>query len=60
MLWCFGGVAVLLVLLGLAALTIRPLRVARGLRPLPLLRGCLAISCLLLAAGCIGVGLLLP
>ncbi len=58
MLWCFGSVAVLMALLGVAALTVRPLRLAGQIHPLQLLRGCLALVCLLMALGLAGMGLL--
>jgi len=60
MLWCFGSVALLLALLATAVLTIRPLRLLGRLRLLPLLRGCLALGCLLLALAALALGLLLP
>ncbi len=60
MLWCFGSVAVLLMAVALAALTVRPLRLAGQIHPLQLLRGCLALTCLLLALGFIALGMLLP
>ena len=60
MLWCLGSVALMSLLLGLAALTVRPLRLARRLHPAGLLRGCLALGCLLVALGVFALGLLLP
>jgi len=59
MVWCFGSVALLLVLLGLMALTSHPLRLIAKLKPILLLRGCLALSCLALALGFIALALLL-
>ena len=56
MFWCLTSVAILLVLLALAALTLHPLRMR-----LPqlgfLLRGCLAIMFLIAASGVVGLTL---
>jgi hypothetical protein len=56
MLWCLTSVALMFVLMALAALTFRPLRMR-----LPqigfLLRGCLALLFLLTASGIVGLAL---
>lgn len=54
---CLIGAAVLLALLGLAALRVQP-RHLRHLGPGPLLRGCAALVLLLLAASLVGLALL--
>ena len=55
MLWCFTGAAIILALLGLAALTARPR--LPPIRPLLLLRGCAALLFLLAAAGLLALAL---
>lgn len=52
MLWCFGSIAVLCMLLALLALTVRLPRLSRP-HPIRLLRGCTALLCLLIAAGAV-------
>ena len=58
MLWCLASGAVVLLLLGLAALKVHPGRLLTILRPGLLLRGCLAMLCLLMALGLAGLALL--
>lgn len=48
--WCFGSVALLFGLLALTALTMRLPRLPRP-QPIRLLRGCVALACLLIAIG---------
>ncbi len=59
MLWCFGSAALLLTLLGVAALKINPLRLVAQLQPLLLVRGCIALSCLGVALGLMGLAVLI-
>lgn len=51
MLWCFVSAAALMTLLAMVAATAHPLRWLAQLRPGALLRGCLALACLSMAAG---------
>ncbi len=58
--WCLMVLAICAALGGLAALTIRPRRMHLPRpRPARLLRGCLAITCLLAALALAGAALLL-
>lgn len=59
MLWCLIGVAILLMLLALAAVTVHLPRPHRPhIRVGMLLRGCIATLCLLVAIGLAGLALL--
>ena len=58
--WCLAGAALLMALLGLAALLVRPRHVELSqVRPGRLLRGCVALLCLGAAAGLGLIALLL-
>lgn len=60
MIWCLMSGAVAALLLGLLALTLRLPRIdPRRLRPVQLLRGCLALVCLLFALMLVGLTLAL-
>ncbi len=58
--WCLIGTALLMALLGLAALIVRPRRPEISqVRPGRLVRGCVALLCLGVAAGLAVMALLL-
>lgn len=56
--WCLIGWAIVLALLGIAALIVRPRHARPKVRPGLLLRGCAASVCLLAAIGLAGLALL--
>jgi hypothetical protein len=58
MLWCFGSAVLAMLLLGLVALTVHPLRLLTHLKLVTLLRGCLALLCLGVALLLVGMGML--
>jgi hypothetical protein len=58
--WCLIGMALLAALLGVAALTLRPRRPDLSqVQPGRLLRGCVALVCLGVAAALVAVALLI-